>query len=236
MRLVLLLMASAGVAVLLACCVALSLGLGIRPAVAADSTIPASYTVETIGSLGSNVFAEAINDSGQVVGYSRFDPASEEYHPFLYGNHVMKDLGTFGGNFGAAFGINNFGQVVGSAARYGGNSNAFLYENNTMKGLGTPAPDIPGPHNSSAYDINDLGQVVGALWLGTSNSYWHATLFEGNIAKDLGVLPGGRESLAGEVQSHRQPGTRHIREGTGRLGVPEVARDRVRLGTPNWYR
>ena len=83
----------------------------------------------------------------------------------------MTDLGTLGGEYSIAYGINAARQVVGISNRMpGGPPRAFLWENKVMKDLGAVAGD-----SSGAQGINDAGQVVG--WSATSDGGVHATLW-----------------------------------------------------------
>ncbi|MBI5747805.1 MAG: hypothetical protein HZA00_01680 [Nitrospinae bacterium] len=71
-------------------------------------------------------------------------------------SYTITDLGTLpGGNQSYAYGINNSGQVVGSAFTEAGYYHAFLYSGGVMQDLGT----LGGTH-SFASGINDSGQVV----------------------------------------------------------------------------
>jgi probable HAF family extracellular repeat protein len=79
-------------------------------------------------------------------------------HAFLWQNGVMTDLGTSGGIFSSASGINDVGQVVGM--EYNTTDwieHALLWQNGTMTDLGT----LPGGTYSEATAINNAGQVVG---------------------------------------------------------------------------
>jgi probable HAF family extracellular repeat protein len=68
----------------------------------------------------------------------------------------MTDLGTLGGRYSAALGINASGQVVGGASTAGSeNQSAFLWQSGTMTNL-----DTVGGIESSAYAVNASGQVV----------------------------------------------------------------------------
>jgi probable HAF family extracellular repeat protein len=120
--------------------------------------------------------AEAINDSGQVVGFAR-DNTAAQYSAFLYEDGSTKNLGVNS----VAVDINDSGQVVGQSG-----GQAFLYENGQMNNLGNL-----GGTNSSAAAINDSGQVVGAAWGGTVNSVF---LYENGVMKDLNVLIGQASS------------------------------------------
>jgi probable HAF family extracellular repeat protein len=155
-------------------------------------------TMTDLGTLGgSNSFATAINNAGQIVGSSNV-PTSES-HAFLrsggtvtpFGTLVggtMSDLGTLGGNTSSANGINNNGQIVGSAQTNGdAATHAFLYDG-AMRDLGTL-----GGQNSSAAGINDAGQIVGSSQAsGQSNgtcdsnpATCHAFLYSGGAMVDL---------------------------------------------------
>jgi probable HAF family extracellular repeat protein len=107
---------------------------------------------------GADSYAAGINDAGQVVGYS--DTAGGSDHAFITGlNGVgMRDLGTLGAAESYATGINNAGQVIGSYS-IGGYSDTFITGPN---GVGMTALNTGGLFStSSAYGINDAGQVVG---------------------------------------------------------------------------
>ncbi len=104
---------------------------------------------------GISSLASDINDAGQIVG--KFNITKEKFNPFLWQNGQMIDLGTLGFN-GGAHGINNQGQVVGYSGLAFGITHAFQWENGKMIDLGT----LPGYNGSTAYDINDSGQAVGA--------------------------------------------------------------------------
>ncbi|SDD48989.1 probable extracellular repeat, HAF family [Massilia sp. PDC64] len=145
------------------------------------------YSVTPIGPAGS--MPTGINSSGQVVGSFT---AGDATHAFLYSGARFVDLGTLGGSYSIARGINDAGVVVGASDNAAGNTHAFVYANGTMTDLGTL-----GGNNSSAAAINSSGQVVGVAD-GADGSY--AFLYSpGGGMHSLGTLPGGVFSRAESI-------------------------------------
>lgn len=120
------------------------------------------------------VYAEAINIHTQVVGWTLDDIGFGHTHAFLWSpGDGMQDLGMlpspsnppcFGCfNSSAAFGINDWGQVVGESYDddNGCPSQAFLWTK--AKGMQDLTPNLNTPLGDCLYGfaINNFGQVVG---------------------------------------------------------------------------
>jgi probable HAF family extracellular repeat protein len=72
-----------------------------------------------------------------------------------FSHYRVKDLGTLGGTFSQALGINNRGHVTGGSTVSNGNLHAFRWTKHTgMQDLGT----LGGP-NSIAHALNDRDEV-----------------------------------------------------------------------------
>ena len=138
------------------------------------------YDFLDLGSLnGGSSSATGINNYGQVVGSSTqsvYVPGigmTTVSHPFIYSGAQMTDLvipPEYQKNTGGATGINDSGQVVGYTTS--GGVKSFLYSNGAFhysKTVGERA-------------INNAGQSLG--------SRQNATLYQGNVATDLGTLGG----------------------------------------------
>ncbi|HEX9059306.1 MAG TPA: X2-like carbohydrate binding domain-containing protein [Clostridia bacterium] len=96
----------------------------------------------------------------------------------------MMDLGTLGGSSDIwAYGINNSGQVVGTAHLSGDLEHAWKWENGEMTELRTL-----GGSNAGAKGINDKGQAVGEAQ--TLDGLYHACIWENGEIIDLGILDG----------------------------------------------
>jgi probable HAF family extracellular repeat protein len=142
-------------------------------------------------------FAEAINDSGVIVGKLGHHEGARDY-AFVWENGYVKVLGDLGGvgiNGGSeATGINKSGRVVGYASVPDGSPHAFLWtEAGGMQDLGT----LPGGSGAFANAINSSGQVVG--WSYVSSGQPHAFLWDSvGGMQDLGTL-GGPGSQAAAI-------------------------------------
>jgi probable HAF family extracellular repeat protein len=123
------------------------------------STIPKSHAqTYRVTDLGPGTVGTAINNAGQVVGYSY--TASGPNQPFLWSNGTLTNLGTLGGTAGEALGINSSGQVVGQSNIAGDvYHHATLWSSGAITDLGTFNPVCC--FNSRANAINDTGQIVG---------------------------------------------------------------------------
>jgi probable HAF family extracellular repeat protein len=182
-----------------------------------------AYVVADLGTLGGCMStAKAINNNGEVVGYSLTATDSME-RPFIYRNGGMTPIS---GSFGWATGINDAGWVTGFV-RLPGNPNvdAFLYRDDVLADLG----GLPGYSNlpySLAYAINNAGTIVGeskaeamiyadggmsgfsrraalvAYGLNDAGTIvgglasGHAFVFSGNNLRDIGTIDGERDSVS----------------------------------------
>lgn len=127
-----------------------------------------SYRITDLGTLGGTANysnAYAINDLGQIVGYSAVGAvgaaSSSSWRPFLWQNGTMTNLTPSDTGWGgAARAINNAGQVVGWSDSFAGHdTRAFLWEAGNATNLGT----LPSPYtlDSVATGINEQGQISG---------------------------------------------------------------------------
>jgi probable HAF family extracellular repeat protein len=113
--------------------------------------------MQDLGTLGGpHSGAGAINSGGWVVGSA--DINENEWHAFLYaGGGALRDLGTLGGATSAAYAVSDNGTIVGTSDTSFGVSRAFRYcGNGPMEDLGA----LRG--NSSAFGVNDRGEIVGS--------------------------------------------------------------------------
>jgi len=134
----------------------------------------------------------AVNDSGQVTGYSYTDflhssRPRDSAHAFLYSSGVMTDITT---TFGQGYAINNAGQVVGTFLRVDGGASAgmhpFIYQNGMLTDLSPGVTSGDSELGSGGADaINDAGDVVGSLFDSSKSPAVRAFLYSNGTTTDL---------------------------------------------------
>jgi len=164
----------------------------------------------TLGT-GTDAFAMAINEQGQVIGisYTNSTPNAvttscstgpiPTQDPFLWENGKMIDLGTLGGTCGFPSWINNSGQVVGySDLAKDQTEHPFLWTKfEGMQDLGT----LGGTFGTASM-INDFGEVVGGTAL-QGDAQIDAFFWNGKM-HDLGALDGSNCAYAFSVNARGQ--------------------------------
>lgn len=137
---------------------------------------------QIIPGLGAgNSFSAALSNSAVVVGSMEL---AGNTRGFVWDGTSTQVIGTFGGTSSTARGINDRGQVVGSATNAGGLDRAFLWEGGQMVDLGTL-----GGNAAVATAINNQGVIVGASNLapfGATQAY----IRRGGTMQTLGTLGG----------------------------------------------
>src|SRR5579862_6192104 len=134
------------------------------------------------GKSSSNAYVTALNSSGTVAGYTEFSRLVNKvtgqytltYAATVWQNSAPVALPSGGLNSWAK-GINSSGDVVGEIQGI-----ATLWHDAVANSLSTPANCT-----SSAYAVNDSGQIVGVIR--DSSGVNHATLWKGGTSFDLGT-------------------------------------------------
>ena len=182
----------------------MAIGVVYLTIVFASSTVAQTYTITNIGGLGGkDSVALAINDFGEVVGYSK--TADGEIHAFRYFRDAIFDLSTLGGKESYAYVITNSGILLGDSKTSNGNLRPFMgAPNSSLLNVGD------SPHSfSSARGANNVGQVVGFKVVTDEHGQLQkrAYLYTTNRTIDLGTFGGKQgEAIAindaGEVVGH----------------------------------
>lgn len=140
---------------------------------------------------GGDTVVYAINNLNQVAGYCLVNLLP---HACFYNGTNWVDLGTLGGEFSYAFGINDNDQIVGFSRTSSGATHGFLWQNGTMSELTSLSS-----YESAGSSINNQGQIAGYSYV--DQTHKHATLWQNGSIVDLGTLPGGDISSANAINN-----------------------------------
>ena len=146
---------------------------------------------------GNNGEASAINNRGQIVGMAEDGSVdascpsgttnNRTQLPALWQNGKVQPLPTGSDPSGFALWINDDGQAVGYTGACGAMNHAASWENNTvtlLKDLGTGAGAI-------AYGNNNLGQIVGSVFVSPGGAIRYGALWQNGTLTVLSQLPTG---------------------------------------------
>ena len=127
---------------------------------------------------GARVQAAAIDASGRIAG-------DADSQAFVYDDGVTTNLGTLGGRFSIARGIDRSAGVVGYSELANGAIHAFVYSGGQLRDLGTLGTDL----FSFGFGINHHGVAVG---YSSPRGFPpdRAVLFDEDGPHDLGFIPG----------------------------------------------
>lgn len=123
------------------------------------------YEAIDLGTFGGDrSYPIALNDNGQVVGYSVTADGKE--HAFLWDNGVMRDLSAADDQKGAAYVITNSGVVAGTYTTAGGVVRVFVWQNGVRTDLGSVGccDQRGGVIGISETDVVAWGDNGSAIW------------------------------------------------------------------------
>jgi probable HAF family extracellular repeat protein len=147
-----------------------------------------STTLPTLGGTCSS--AVGISDAGHVVGSSCL-PGDSVFHAFLYRNHQMEDLDTFGGVRSFANRVNGQNQVTGSFATADGTQHAFFWQKKKWLDLG-----FLGGSATLVNGLSESGMVTGQSDISKDPDpifgipHFHSFTWSNGVLTDLGQIFG----------------------------------------------
>lgn len=143
--------------------------INVNTTVVWEQDATGQYILKNLGTFGYDQSSgRDINDVGQIIGTVTSGTGTTAItQAFIYQDGEIALLGGFGGTTGAANGINQFGQVVGSAQNVGKQNRAFVWNDGTIFDLNNSvtnptALSVNGSQVTltSATGINNFGDIV----------------------------------------------------------------------------
>jgi len=122
----------------------------------------ASFDIVDLGPFDNNRNdLQACNDHGRMAGVS-LNPKTGRIEAFVQEQGEREALGTLGGSFSIARGINNRGEVVGGSLTTGDNSfHGFLFRDDRLYDLNDLLDPAAGWELIQAFAINNRGEILG---------------------------------------------------------------------------
>lgn len=139
-----------------------STAVAAKPSKQADAANPGAFEVVDLGPFENNHNdILAVNDRGQCAGVS-FHEATGRREAFLQAEGQRTMLGTLGGSFSIARGLNNLGEIVGGSLTEGDeNFHGFLCRDNKLYDLNGLLDQGEGWEVIQALSINNRGEILG---------------------------------------------------------------------------
>ncbi|HWG27715.1 hypothetical protein [Actinospica sp.] len=137
-------------------------------------------TITDLGELPGADYADAtaVDNHGDVVGYSSTDTFPNTPQAFVWHNGTMTDLGPSGESSIASY-INDHGRIVGTVTSSAGNASAVMWQNGKM----TTLPGLGGTYTDPT-GLNQKGEVIG--YAGTASGGSEAVAWINGKVVDLG--------------------------------------------------
>ena len=157
-----------------------------------------------IGAQGTSV-AWDINDTGLIVGQAPLSPGFSKGFIWDQVNPAQTEGAVPFYQGSANYGVNNNGELVGSAFFFGDPDDATLAVPDGRGGYEYPEISPPGFNFSQARAISNTGMIVGHSGYNSTTVSWNACIFTGDPSdpvQTLGTLDGWDTSEAADVHDH----------------------------------
>lgn len=161
-------------------------------------------SLQTLATFGAD--AVALNNAGIVVGSSRINSYTDRAAIWNAQTGRVQDIGSLGGDYSRALGVNEQGTVVGVANMGLLNGvyldRAFIYRNGVMTRI---AANLGEDSYSVAESINNRGQTLGSIYglvngVDTARSSIHTASGGAVSLQGLGLpSPGGKMNDLGQI-------------------------------------
>jgi uncharacterized membrane protein len=149
-----------------------------------------------------------INALGVIVGWQSVQDVNQIPCVWYWNGagYTAVNLGSFGGNYGQGFGINDLAQAVGFS-NYAGDEHSPAFTWDFLHGIHILSP-LPGDTDATAFGINNSGQAVGMSAQALPDSFTvTSVIWKNGAPKNLQTLvPAGTPPLDFSVDNINESG------------------------------